>query len=60
MTRDIQDKESAESLEESIFKTLSNQKRRDILRVIGERREATFTEIKIPSELRIVLLWLIT
>ena len=35
-----------ESLEETIFKTLSNQKRRDILRVIGEKRTATFTEIK--------------
>ena len=35
-----------ESLEESIFKTLSHQKRRDILRVIGEKKEATFTEIK--------------
>lgn len=35
-----------ESLEESVFKTLSNQKRRDILRFIGERREVTFTEIK--------------
>jgi DNA-binding transcriptional ArsR family regulator len=35
-----------ESLEESIFKTLSNQKRRDILRFIGEKKQATFTEIK--------------
>ena len=35
-----------ESLEESIFKTLSNQKRRDILRFIGENKQATFTEIK--------------
>jgi DNA-binding transcriptional ArsR family regulator len=41
------DKEIApESLEESIFKTLSHQKRRDILRVIGERKGVTFTEIK--------------
>jgi DNA-binding transcriptional ArsR family regulator len=41
------DKENtAESLEESIFKTLSHQKRRDILRAIGEKKEATFTEIK--------------
>ena len=38
--------EHNESLEETVFKTLSNQKRRDILRFIGERREATFTEIK--------------
>ena len=36
----------SESLEESIFKTLSNQKRRDILRFIGENKQATFTEIK--------------
>jgi DNA-binding transcriptional ArsR family regulator len=40
-----------ESLEESIFKTLSNQKRRDILRFIGERRQATFTEIKKAAEI---------
>jgi hypothetical protein len=35
-----------ESLEESIFKTLSNQKRRDILRFIGENKQVTFTEVK--------------
>jgi DNA-binding transcriptional ArsR family regulator len=46
MTKDAINKTEEESLEESIFKTLSHQKRRDILRVIGERREATFTEIK--------------
>ena len=40
-----------ESLEESIFKTLSNQKRRDILRYIGERRQFTFTEIKRAVEI---------
>ena len=41
------DNEKAEeSIEEFIFKTLSHQKRRDILRVIGEKREVTFTEIK--------------
>jgi DNA-binding transcriptional ArsR family regulator len=46
------DKETQEeSLEESVFKTLSHQKRRDILRVIGERREATFTEIKNSAEI---------
>ena len=33
------------SLEESVFKTLNRQKRRDILRFIDERHEATFTEI---------------
>lgn len=40
-----------ESLEEAIFKTLSNQKRRDSLRFIGERKEATFTEIKRAVEI---------
>ena len=40
-----------ESLEESIFKTLSNQKRRDILRFIGENKQATFTEIKKAAEI---------
>ena len=40
-----------ESLEESIFKTLSNQKRRDILRFIGENRRVTFTEIKKDAEI---------
>jgi len=37
---------SEETLEETVFKTLSHQKRRDILRVIGEKKQATFTEIK--------------
>jgi len=45
------DKENAtETLEESIFKTLNHQKRRDILRVIGEKKNATFTEIKTAIE----------
>jgi DNA-binding transcriptional ArsR family regulator len=43
--------ERNESLEETVFKTLSNQKRRDILRFIGERKEATFTEIKNSIEI---------
>ncbi len=34
------------SLEEFIFKTLSHKKLRDILRVIGEKEKASFTEIK--------------
>ncbi len=34
------------NLEEEIFKTLSHQLRRDILRVIGESQKAKFTEIK--------------
>jgi DNA-binding transcriptional ArsR family regulator len=36
----------SQNLEESVFKTLSNQKRRDIIRLLGESTEATFTEIK--------------
>lgn len=38
--------EQKESLEELIFKTLSNPKRRDIIRFIGEHKQASFTEIK--------------
>ena len=34
-----------ESLEEEVFKALDHQMRRDILRLVGERKEATFTEI---------------
>jgi DNA-binding transcriptional ArsR family regulator len=37
---------SSENLEEAVFKTLSNQKRRDIIRLLGENTDATFTEIK--------------
>ena len=41
------------SLEEEVFKALDHQKRRDILRYVGERKGATFTEIlnasKIPD-----------
>ncbi len=41
----------SESLEESIFKTLSNQKRRDILRFVGEHKQVTFTEIKKSAQI---------
>ena len=37
--------EGIESLEEEVFKALDHQTRRDILRYVGERKEATFTEI---------------
>ncbi len=37
--------EGVESLEEEVFKALDHQTRRDILRYVGERKEATFTEI---------------
>jgi DNA-binding transcriptional ArsR family regulator len=51
----MSDKEEKEpvSLEEEVFKALDHQKRRDILRNIGEKEGATFTEImnagKIPD-----------
>ena len=38
--------DSSDSLEEEVFKTLSHQIRRDILRFIGEQNGAKFTEIK--------------
>jgi len=42
-----------ESLEQEVFKALDHQKRRDILRYVGEKKAATFTEIlsacKIPD-----------
>ena len=41
---DTQGKENV-SLEQSIFKALDHQNRRDVLRVIGERKSITFTEI---------------
>jgi len=44
--KEISGEPEGTSLEESVFKTLCHQKRRDILRFIGERRQATFTEIK--------------
>jgi len=40
-----------ETLEEAIFKTLSHQKRRDILRFIGEKTRVTFGEIKTAAEM---------
>ncbi|MCW4036516.1 MAG: helix-turn-helix domain-containing protein [Candidatus Bathyarchaeota archaeon] len=38
-------KEEFESFEQEVFKALDHQKRRDILRYVGERKGATFTEI---------------
>ena len=35
-----------ESLEERVFKSLSNEKRREIIRYLGERRGARFNELK--------------
>jgi hypothetical protein len=37
--------EQFRDLEEEVFKTLDNQKRRDILRYIGEKNGASFTDI---------------
>ncbi|MEM2089468.1 MAG: helix-turn-helix domain-containing protein [Thermoproteota archaeon] len=37
--------EEVESLEQEVFKALDHQKRRDILRFIGERKDSAFTEI---------------
>lgn len=34
-----------ENFEDEVFKALDNQKRRDVLRYIGERKNPTFTEI---------------
>lgn len=38
-------KEEFESFEQEVFKALDHQKRRDILRCVGERKGTTFTEI---------------
>ena len=40
------DIDGSTSVEEMVFKTLSHQIRRDILRFIGEQKSAKFTEIK--------------
>ena len=42
----MEQEETSESLEETVFKTLNHQTRRDILRAIGEKKQASFTEIK--------------
>jgi predicted transcriptional regulator len=36
----------SESLEERVFKSLSNEKRREIIRYLGKRRGARFNEVK--------------
>lgn len=43
---DTESNKAGQNIEEALFRTLSHQKRRDILRVIGEKKEAGFTEIK--------------
>jgi hypothetical protein len=45
--------EASENLEQDVFKALENQKRRDILRLVGEKKGISFTDIlsvsKIPD-----------
>ena len=43
--------EAFNNLEQDVFKALENQKRRDILRLIGERRSITFTDILTTTKL---------
>ena len=47
------DDAESENLEQEVFKVLENQKRRDILRLVGENKGITFTEIlnatKVPD-----------
>jgi hypothetical protein len=38
--------EPGESLEERVFKSLSNERRRELIRYLGERRSARFNEMK--------------
>ena len=42
---DEKESEQSRGLEDEVFKTLDNQKRRDILRYIGEKNGASFTDI---------------
>ncbi|MDI6847924.1 MAG: hypothetical protein QMD13_01075 [Candidatus Bathyarchaeia archaeon] len=46
-----------ESLEQEVFKALDHQKRRDILRYVGEKKATTFTEILSASKYLIVQLF---
>jgi DNA-binding transcriptional ArsR family regulator len=44
--RDVAEKTDAfDSIEQGVFKALENQKRRDILRLIGEKKGISFTEV---------------
>ncbi len=42
---------SEESLEQEVFKALDHQRRRDIIRYIGEKKNSTFTEIMNATKL---------
>jgi len=43
--------EAFDNLEQDVFKALENQKRRDILRLVGERKGISFTDILSASKL---------
>ena len=43
--------EAFENLEQDVFKALENQKRRDILRLIGEKKGVSFTEVLNASKI---------
>jgi len=45
------EKNEFESLEQEVFKALDHQMRRDILRYVGEKKDATFTEIMNASKI---------
>jgi hypothetical protein len=46
-----QQSEASDNFEQDIFKALENQKRRDILRLVGEKRCITFTDILTNSKI---------
>jgi hypothetical protein len=46
-----QQSEASDNFEQDIFKALENQKRRDILRLVGEKRCVTFTDILTNSKI---------
>ncbi|MCW4001142.1 MAG: helix-turn-helix domain-containing protein [Candidatus Bathyarchaeota archaeon] len=43
--------QTSDNLEQDVFKALENQKRRDILRLVGEKRAVTFTHILSSSKI---------
>jgi hypothetical protein len=46
-----QPSEACDNFEQDVFKALENQKRRDILRLVGEKRGITFTDILTTSKI---------
>ncbi|MHA1906168.1 MAG: winged helix-turn-helix domain-containing protein [Candidatus Thorarchaeota archaeon] len=47
----VKESDKPHNYEEEVFKTLSHQIRRDILRFVGENKSAKFTEIKKATEI---------